>query len=207
MQVLRLPDFSRAVLVLLSGFFGATASAAAAPEFAITATNVSMPASGLGFTHYTVTAVPMTGTLEVSCQYAGTNPEAKVPICTYGPVHAPTPVNAGQTVTGMIYFYPSGSGIPADSQRRGDAPVAGLALAGLLMLGIGVRRGARGWLALTMLLAGTLAGVVGISACDGGSMSGMTPGTYAYTLTAGNEASGNAPLGQGTTTTIIVTVP
>jgi hypothetical protein len=35
----------------------------------------------------------------------------------------------------------------------------------------------------------------------------MTPGTYPYTITAGNEANPNTPVGQGVSTTISVTVP
>ena len=42
--------------------------------------------------------------------------------------------------------------------------------------------------------------------CAGGG-NGMTPGTYAYTLTASNEATPNTPLVAAATTTIHVTVP
>jgi hypothetical protein len=35
----------------------------------------------------------------------------------------------------------------------------------------------------------------------------MTPGTYAYTISADNESGGVTPLGVATTTTIQVTVP
>jgi hypothetical protein len=66
---------------------------------------VTMPVSGNGSTQYTVTGIPITGTLTVSCRYSGPPTEANLPTCTYGPVHAPEPVNAGQTVTGTILFY------------------------------------------------------------------------------------------------------
>lgn len=184
----------------------ASVSALAANELAISAANVTMPMSGLGSTEYTVTQVPMTGTLNDSCQYAGSAMEAKVPTCTYGPVHAPTQVNAGQTLTGTIYFYPYGSAVPADQHRLGNAPGAGLALAGVLMLGFGLRRNSRRWLALLLLTTGLLAGMTGITACTGGMNPG-TPGTYQYTLTAANESGGTTPLGQAVTTTISVAVP
>lgn len=204
MQVRKISVFLQVLLALCLG--SASATAWASNDFEIAATNVTMPANGLGSTKYTVTEIPMTGWLNVSCQYAGPAMEAKVPTCTYGPVHSPVPVNAGQTVTGTIYFYPYGVGVPVDLHRSGHTPVAGLALAGALMLGFGLRRRTRRWLVLVLLAAGTLAGMTGISACAGGMNPG-TPGTYQYTLTAANESGGAAPLGQAVTTTINVTVP
>jgi hypothetical protein len=58
-----------------------------------------------------------------------------------------------------------------------------LALAGTLLLGFGIWRRARRWLALMVFAVGILAGLAGISAC-GGNNSVVTPGTYAYTITA-----------------------
>jgi hypothetical protein len=190
--------------VLVASCLGsASATALASNEFAISATDVTMPSSGTGSTKYTVTEIPMTGTLNVSCQYAGSVKDAKVPTCTYGPLHSPVPVNAGQTLTGTIDFYPYGSAIPLDPHRSGRAAAAGLALAGALMLGFGLRRGTRRWLALLLLTFGSMAGMMGISACAGPG----TPGTYQYTLTADNESGGLTPLGAAVTTTINVTVP
>jgi hypothetical protein len=90
-------------------------------------------------------------------------------------------------------------------RRSGHLPMAGLALAGALLLGFGMRRRASRWLTLVLLAVGTLAGPAGISAC-GGSGNGMTPGTYLYTITASFEADPVTPLGQAVTTTISVTV-
>ncbi len=85
--------------------------------------------------------------------------------------------------------------------------MGGLALAGALLLGIGLRRGARNWLALALLGVGTLAGVAGISACSGGGgTNGMTPGTYEYAIVA-NFNLANTNLLITTNTTISVTVP
>jgi len=181
--------------------------AGAAPAFAITAANVTMPNSGAGTSQWTVTGIPLTGTLYVSCLYAGTATMARIPTCaTPGPVQAPKSVTAGQTVTGTIYFYPYGTPMPVGLRREGHAPAAGLALAGGLLLGFGLRRRAQRWFALTVLALGALVGLAGMTAC-GGSFNGMTPGTYQYTLTADNEASPVTPLGQGVSTTINVTVP
>lgn len=102
---------------------------------------------------------------------------------------------------------PPGSVVPAKLRRNGFLPMGGLALAGALLLGIGLRRGARNWLALALLGVGTLAGVAGISACSGGGgTNGMTPGTYEYAIVA-NFNLANTNLLITTNTTISVTVP
>lgn len=207
MKANRLIVFCSMLLLMGAGFAEFTRQASAASAYTIAATNVTMPMSGPGSTQYTVTAIPMTGTLYVSCQYAGTGTGLKIPDCNYGPVRAPTPVNAGQTVKGTIFFYPYGPAVPVGLHRSGHAPWAGLALGGALLLGFfGRRRRTRNLLALAVLAVGTIAGLAGITAC-GGNPNAMTPGTYQYTLTADNEASGNTPLGQGVSTTILVTVP
>jgi hypothetical protein len=76
----------------------------------------------------------------------------------------------------------------------------------MLIAGAGLRRTARGWLALILIAGALLAGLAAISAC-GGSTNGMTPGTYQYTISADNEANPMTPLGQGVSTTVTVTVP
>lgn len=192
-------------LLALGSLFSGVKMRASTPEFAVTATNVTMPASGLGSSKYTVTAIPMTGTVALACTYAGTSTEAKVPGCTQ--IGPPVPVTAGEALSGTIVFYPYGSTVPLSLPiKKGYAPAAGLALAGVLLLGSGLRRMARGRLSLMVFAVGTLAGLVGVSACSGGMM-GMTPGTYQYTISANNESGGNTPLGQQATTTISVTVP
>ncbi len=164
-----------------------------------------MPASGNGSTQYTVSGIPITGTLSVTCQYSGPATGANLPTCTYGPVAAPEQVKAGQTVTGTVLFYPYGVAIPQSSQRRGHGPSAALALAGTILLGLGLRRRSREGL-LTMLLAlASLSGALGFSACTG-PMNAMTPGTYEYTLQAANAGTLNN-LAAGVSANISVTVP
>jgi hypothetical protein len=75
------------LLLVASGAMGGASAVAAAP-FAVTATNLTMPADSpvtisggvrsfhLGSSQYTVTGVPGGGTLSVTCQYAGTDVEA-----------------------------------------------------------------------------------------------------------------------------------
>lgn len=199
-------DLSKLILVICMVVAGTAPHANATSAYAITAANVTMPMHGNGSTQYTVTAIPMSGTLSVSCQYAGMGTNLKIPDCNYGPVVAPTPVTAGQTVKGTISFYPYGSAVPVGLRRTRAAPWTGLTLAGAFLLGFGLRRRTRRLLALVALAVGTLGGLSAITAC-GGNPNAMTPGTYQFTLTAANEAGGNAPLGQGASTTISVTVP
>jgi hypothetical protein len=177
----------------------------ASTSFAITSTNVTMPASGNGTTSFTVTGIPMTGTLTIGCQFSGTQTNAKIPSCGGGPAYG-APVTAGQTVTGTLQFYPYGSALPLDQHQTGRnvSSTAVLSLAGALLFGFGFRRRFRRNSLAFLLVLCAFAILPMISACGGGS--GMTPGTYPYTITAGNEASGNAPLGQGVSTTISVTV-
>ena len=189
--------------VLIFAFTGKPADAV---PYAVAATNVTMPAMGLGTTQYTVTGIPMTGTLSVTCNSAGTETNLKIPTCTYGPL-AEIPVTAGQTVTGTISFYPYGSAIPANLHRARPSFPAGVALAGALLLGLRLRRLSRTWLAASLLSISVLAGLAGIAACGGSSFSNMTPGTYQYAISAGNESGGATPLREGATTTISVTVP
>ena len=181
----------------------------AAGNFAVAATNVTMPRSGAGSTQLTVTAVPLPGYLTVSCIYAGANPMAKVPRCGGGTA-VMIPVIAGQTVTATEQLYPYGSIIPVDLQTaprgRSRAPAAPLALAAGLLLGFGLRRGGLRWLSLAVLAVAGLAGMAALSACSG-SMNSMTPGTYAYTVSVVNYPSNGSGVAVQATTTMMVTVP
>jgi hypothetical protein len=201
----------------LSVFFGpfliascwfSCACAMAATPFAIAATNVTMPSTGNGSSQYTVTGIPGTGTLTISCAYSGPTTVAKIPTCSYGPILA-LPVSSG-TQMGEVYFYLYGVAVPLKlpkaSRRSGYLPATGLEFAGALLLGFGLRRRAWRWLTLLLLAVGALAGLAGIFAC-GSSGNGMTPGTYPYTILAQWESSGPAILRIQTTTTITVTVP
>jgi hypothetical protein len=136
----------------------------------------------------------MTGTISITCTYAGKTTEAKVPSCPNTPPHLYT-VTAGGTLTGVVEFYPYGSAVPA-----------ALALTGGLIIGLGKwRRVGRGF-ARAVFAVGTLTILAGIGAC-GGNPNAMTSGAYPYTISADNESGSPTPLGQAVSTTINVTVP
>jgi hypothetical protein len=181
MQSRRHAVFAALLLAVVCALSTPAAWAAAPPV--LTATNVTMPSSGNGSSEYTITGIPGAGTVTIGCLYSGTISMAKIPNCT-----APFPiinVTAGQTVTGTVPFYPFGAAVPVGLHRTphgsGGLRLAGLSMAGLLLLGFGFRQRVRRWVVLSVLAAGTLVGAV--SGC-GGLSNAMTPGTYQYTITA-----------------------
>jgi hypothetical protein len=184
------------------------ARAGASTPFAITATNVTMPSSGDGTSSFTVTGIPATGSLIMSCQYSGSQTiKAKIPYCDGGPVVS-IPVTSGETYTGTWYFNPYSAVEPVHWHRsgRGGSSTTIVSLAGALLFGLGIRRRFRRNSLALLLAACAFAILPAISAC-GGNSNAMTPGTYPYTISADNEANPNTPLGQGVSTTIEVTVP
>ncbi|MGP8270045.1 MAG: hypothetical protein ACLQLH_08260 [Terracidiphilus sp.] len=201
------------ILAFTFGVFSVS-SLAAAPEYAITATNVTMPPSGYGTSQFTITGIPAAGTISIGCQHSGPVTEAKIPqYCGTLGVSPEYPVTAGETLTGVISFVPYGEVPPpaAVSLRRAPhhpsyLPAAGLALAGALLLGFGSRRKASRWLVFVLSAASTLATVAGISACSGSSSNGMTPGSYPYEISAAFVETGTNVI-VGTSTTIDLTVP
>ena len=110
-----------------------------------------------------------------------------MPACNFGgpAVLVFETLTANQVATGTIAFANSvRCPCPVRLPRRGGHRQApSLALAGALLLGVGLRRRAARWLSLTLLAAATLAGLAAIGAC-GGNSSVVTPGTYAYTIMA-----------------------
>jgi len=215
MKLLRPVNFLRVPLVLAALLVGLHPSSADAQSFQIAAANVTMPATGGTSSAYTVSAIPLTGTLGVSCQYAGPATQARIPECVgsncFGPCTI-TSVTAGQTVTGKIFIYPYGTPLPVTLRRAPGrstrTPVSALILSGAVLLGLGLRRRRRQGVSLFLLAVSAFVLTTLLPACSGaGDFNGTTPGTYAYTLTADNESGGQAPLGQAVTTTIFVTVP
>jgi hypothetical protein len=183
MQRHRLLLLSGLLLTAICGLTGARALAASGPT--ITATGLTMPSSGNGSSSYTITGIPGAGTVIMNCLFTGTITEAKIPFCEGGPVVS-IPVTAGQTLTGTVTFYPYGTIVPVRlhrSPRTNCLPAAGLALAGVLMLGFGLRRKSPRWVVAILFAVGALVGASGISGCGGLSKS-MTPGTYQYTIVA-----------------------
>lgn len=188
---------------LLSAFCAGAPLVTHAQTFAIHAANVTMPSSGNGSSAYTVSQIPMTGTLSVVCAYSGPTTQARIPNCSYGPLRVMS-VTAGETVTGAITFFPYGVVVPARDRPGASKATQALEMALVVPLLLGLGCGRRIWRRLALVAVAGVA-VSWVSAC-GGSSNAMTPGTYQYTITADNEANPVTPLGQGVSTTISVSV-
>lgn len=176
------------------------------PPFTITAANVTLASTtSRGSSAYTVSGMPLTGTLVVSCSYSGPATTAKIPVCGTGPI-AQIPVTAGQTITGTMPILPYGTPIPLSSARsvRGLSSLA-FVLGGVFLLGLGSWSRSRHWLCVLLLATGAMAIVLMVGACGGSNSFAGTPGTYRYTLTAGNSGE-NISLSANAVTTITVTV-
>jgi len=63
-----------------------------------------MPIKGNGSTQYTVSGIPITGTLNVTCQYSGPVTDANLPTCTYGPLHSPMARQFPPVQSGLCTF-------------------------------------------------------------------------------------------------------
>jgi hypothetical protein len=197
------------VLIILATFtvvFSAPPALAATPAFTITATDVTMSSSGSsgsGSTTFTLTSINgYAGTVGLNCSPATLPAGVKVPICGGGGPALTYSLTANQVVTGIIGLINSCSPcLVRLPHRRSRGLTPGLALAGALLLRFGFRRRAARWLTIALLAVGLLAGLAGISAC-GGNSSGVTPGNYAYTITATDVRTSVS-----VTTSVNVTVP
>jgi hypothetical protein len=198
------PIFIGAILAFCSHVSSPRAFAAA-PSFAVSATNVTMPLSQsqYGSSTFTLTSVNgYTGGPQVTCAAINPPAEAKLPTCYQHGLMPALPANG--TLNGEILFIAPGQPPPPEPagllHRPGHA-AAGMVLAAMLFFGFRVRRRAARWLTLALFAIGALGGLAAISAC-GGSGNSMTPGVYSYQVTATDASSGNTA-----STTISVTIP
>jgi hypothetical protein len=208
---------ARSLLLLFGSFLaiiaalGSGQAQSATPSFTISASNTTMPASGTGTIPFTLTSVNgFAGMVSVSCGPANPPTGSILPQCNYtggGPAAPPYTLSANGTVTGSLNLVanippcssPCPVKLPLRPRHRGAVN-----LAGALLVGFGLRRRARR-LRLALLLAGILAGVVGV-ACGGGNSNTLTPGTFGYTISATQvDITANPIL--VVNTTVNVTVP
>ena len=200
------------ILAIICGFAGGRVLAQT-PSFTISASNATMPSRGAGSIAWTLTSVDgFAGTVNVGCVPPNPPAGAIVPTCSYGgPASLPYTLAANGTVTGtvpLIALTPPCSGpCPVELRRPGrarpgHASGVSLVLAGALLFGFRVRKRAPRWLTLMLIVVGGLAGIGG---CGGGGAS-LTPGTYAYNITANQTGTSTSPF-LTATTTINVTVP
>ena len=208
MRVSRVPKILGPILVLILGF-GGTEAVAATPSFTISATNATMPTSGNGTITWTLTSINgFAGTVGVSCGPTDPPTHSILPQCNYTGIPVASPpytLAANGTVTesfNLVANIPRCTGpCPVNFQRRPRHRGMTLALAGAL-LGLGFRRRAPRWSMLALLTVSALAGLAGISGC--GTNPTLTPGSFAYTLTAFQTGTSTVMTAD---TTVSVTVP
>ncbi len=196
-----------AVLFASLVMFSIPNASAATPSFTITATNVTMSSngsSGSGSSTFTLTSVNgYAGQVLVNCNAPTIPAGVKVPYCNVPlPPHTYS-LAANQVVTGNLSLYNSPVPVAPASlrHRKGHGLVSGLALAGVLLFGFGFRRRAARWVTLTLLALCAFFTLASISAC-GANNSYVTPGNYAYTISATDVSTAVS-----VTTSINVTVP
>jgi hypothetical protein len=182
------------------------------PSFTISASSATMTANGAGAIAWTLTSVNgFAGTVGVGCGPASPPAGAILPLCDYtgGAVaQQPYTLAANGAVTGNLNLVANIPPCPCPVKlllrpRRGGAESLAL-LAGTLLLGLGLRRRTARWLTPMLIAAGALIGLAGIGACGGGNT--LTPGTFAYTITA-DQTGTNSGTFLTSNTTVNVTVP
>jgi hypothetical protein len=182
---------------------GLSAASTENPNFTISATNTTMTASGASIPFTLTSLNGYTGKLSVSCVPDNPPAGARLPYCGGGPI-IQLSLTANSSVKSTIGL--TAGPVPLSSASRLNLPghgrEAAWAFAAVLLLGFGFRRKRARWLSMILLPVATLAGLMTLEACGGSQTPTLTPGTYAYTLTA-TDVSTNATA----STSVNVTVP
>jgi len=199
----------RRVAILFGSFsvaliaFACVRSVAQTASFSLAAENATMPTRGTGSIQWTLTSVNgYEGLITVDCSPLNPPTGANLPWCQ-GPVNPPPfSLTANETLSETFLLSATpGSGVQSFLHRAPYRGPASLVLAGVLLFGVGFRRRVARWVRFTLLAVCALTGLMSTSAC-GGYSNTLTPGTYAYTLTAWDLNTN-----ESVSTTANVTVP
>jgi hypothetical protein len=194
---------------MTSGLYAAQAPAVApAPSFTISASNVTMPSSGMVAIPFTLTSVNgFAGSVAVLCvEPTVVGSINRGPYCDQGgPLMAYTLVADG-TTTGsvtIVAIKPNPVPLASKSSLIGHGRGASWALACALILGLGLKRKSVLRLSRIALAVFLLMGLAGFGICGCGGPPTLTPGTYPFMLNA-TSVSTNPSLYASTTATVTV---
>lgn len=186
-------------VMFLAGGPSLNAAATPAPTFTLSAGNTTMTATGATIP-FTLTSVNgYTGTFGINCAPANPPAGARLPYCGGGPAFN-IALNANATAKGVIGL--TAGPVPLAAARLNlPGARAAWAFAAVFLLGFGLRRRRARWLSILLLSVATFAGLTTLDACGSGRPT-LTPGTYAYNVTA-YDIKTNATAA----TTVNVTIP
>lgn len=198
----------RLVILLAAGSRLCSAQTATpAPSFTISASNVTIPSSGSVPIPFTLTSVNgYAGQIAVNCSAPTEAAGVKIPVCSQGGPVVAYPLTAGGTATGSITLLANIPN-PVPFVRSSNLATATWALAGMLLLGFGLRRKGAFHSARLLPAIVLLIGLASIGLCGCGGQPTLTPGTYVFTLNATSVSNGTQIPQLTATTTATVTVP
>jgi hypothetical protein len=195
--MLTMKKYAISLLALLLAPGARSASAQTTSGFTISATNITLPASGNGSIPITLTAVNgYTGIVLISCPPVTPPPGVLEPYCDpphFGPVLSLVLNASNPTATANLSI--TSEVEPASTSlldRPGGTATTAWVLAGALMLGLGFKRRRTHWLAQLLIAVVALVTLTGLGACAGGSngnLGFLTPGTYTYTISAADQSN------------------
>lgn len=187
------------------------AAPAPVPRFTISASNVSMPTSGSVAIPFTLTSTNgFAGLVAVDCAAPTVAANVRAPYCNQGgPIMAYTLAADGTTPGSMIIVAVKPNLTPLASRSRPgkSGQEGGWAIAGVAMLGLGLRKKIPRRLAGMSIAVGTVLTLAGIGICGCGGPPTLTPGAYVFTLTATSVSNGTGSSAVTASTTATVTVP
>jgi hypothetical protein len=166
-----------------------------------------MPSSGVVSIPFTLTSVNgFVGSVGIVCVGPTVAAGVKAPYCDQGgPIMAYTLTSDG-TATGnisIVAIEPNPVPLATRSSLSGRGGGVGWALAGFLMLGLGMQKKRTRRFTGVSLAVGMMVTLAGIGVCGCGGPPTLTPGAYVFTLNA-NSVSDTLSLSASTTSAVTV---
>lgn len=192
------------ILLAIGSRFCSAKAPAPAPSFTISASNVTMPTSGMVAVPFTLTSMNgFVGSVAVSCTPPTVATGVRAPLCQEGGPARAYSLTANGTATGNVAITAIELNVEAavrasNAKQRHEGSWA---LAGALMLGLGLRRRSRRVARAMLAIVGMGVIAIGLSGCGGPPT--LTPGAYVFMLNA-NSVDSTPTVNASTTATVTV---